>query len=90
MWPNLVSVLIFEERIQSSPESNCEAVGGGGVEELVVFVPVAVLEQDQVVVVHHLLAKNHRQELRKDRLQGFSKTRSACPKAAGSRADPMS
>ena len=58
-----MGVLIFEMRIQSSPESNCEAVGGGGVEELVVFVPIAVLEQDQVVLVHHLLAKHHRQEL---------------------------
>ena len=58
-----MGVLIFEVRIQSSPESNCEAVGGGGVEELVVFVPIAVLEQDQVVLVHHLLAKHHRQEL---------------------------
>ena len=58
-----MGVLIFEMRIQSSPESNCEAVGGGGVEELVVFVPIAVLEEDQVVLVHHLLAKHHRQEL---------------------------
>ena len=58
-----MSVLIFEMRLQSPPESNCEAVGGGGVEELVVFVPIAVLEQDQVVLVHHLLAKHHRQEL---------------------------
>ena len=58
-----MGVLIFEVRIQSSPESNCEAVGGGGVEELVVFVPIAVLEEDQVVLVHHLLAKHHRQEL---------------------------
>ena len=56
--------MIFHlQTINQPPKSDCEAIGGGGIEELVVFVPIAVLEQDQVVVVHHLLAKHHRQEL---------------------------
>ena len=56
--------MIFHlQTINQPPKSDCEAIGGGGIEELVVFVPVAVLEQDQVVVVHHLLAEHHGQEL---------------------------
>ena len=56
--------MIFHlQTINQPPKSDCEAIGGGGIEELVVFVPVAVLEQNQVVVVHHLLAEHHGQEL---------------------------
>ena len=63
VWPNLYCNVNLKWARDCPPESNCEAIRGGGIEELVVFVPVAVLEQHQVVVVHHLLAEHHGQEL---------------------------
>ena len=53
----------WEEGVTNSEGSGDEDIGGGGVGVDIVTIKVSILEQDQVMLMHHFLAEHHGQEL---------------------------
>ena len=52
-----------EEGVTHSEGGGDEYIGGGGVGANIVTIEISILEQNQIMLVHHFLAQHHWQEL---------------------------